>query len=277
MRITPQGEASVFAKVPGFAEHVAYEALSKTVAVASGKKLYLFGTDGQPKTAQPFVLPSSIGGLAVSPIAARLAASHYNGVQIYALDNLKQTEKNGPRSLPWKGSHLSLTYSTDGKWLISSMQENAIHLWRLADGLDLQMRGYIGKPTGFSWSHDGNLLATTGGAGVPLWSFKDKTQGPAGQQARVIAGSNTPDVIVTAVALHPNGPFVAVGYTDGLVLLANLHDQRSILIQAPDEANLTDAVTVLEWSGDGMNLLSATEGGIVLLTDFAKLLDGKAA
>jgi hypothetical protein len=33
----------------------------------------------------------------------------------------------------------------------------------------------------------------------------------------------------------------------------------------------------LEWSGDGMNLLSATEGGIVLLTDFAKLLDGKAA
>jgi WD40 repeat protein len=267
VRISAEGHAEPLAKIPSFAEHVAYDSLSKTLAVASGKKLFLFGPDGTPKTLQPYVLNSSIGGIAPSPIAARLAVSGYNEVQVFSLDNLKMQ----PRKLLWKGVHLSLTYSPDGKWLISAMQESAIHLWRLADGLDLHMRGYMAKPLGFSWGADADTLATTGGSGVPLWNFKNKTQGPAGQQARVIAGSGNSDVVVTAVAMHPKGPFIAIGYSDGLVLLANLHDERSILLQAPPEK--ATPVSSLCWSEGGLSLVSGTEGGQLLLTDFEMLLN----
>ena len=67
-------------------------------------------------------------GLAFLPKGYRLAAAHYNGVSLW-FPNADAT----PQLLEWKGSHLDATVSPDGRFLVTSMQENALHGWRLAD------------------------------------------------------------------------------------------------------------------------------------------------
>lgn len=263
---TPQGETTLLHSTGHmFLEHIAYCPRTKQILAATGKKLTAVKLTTAEATLLPQTLPSTIAGLAVSPLGARVAASHYGGATILATDS----PKNPPRTLPWKGSHLALTYSPCGKWLISAMQENAIHLWRLSDGMDLQMRGYPAKISQFSWSPSGLELATNGGFGVPLWNFSNKEKGPAGQQARVIADSGAQETTVSAVAMHPKGPFCAVGYADGLALLTNTDQDRAVLIQEPPAPQ--HPLTHLAWSPTGLHLATTTAAGTLTLVNFTKL------
>lgn len=260
---TPQGETRLLASTKYmFLENIVYFAKKNQILAATGKTITAIQTDGT-MVKLPHTLPSTVAGLALSPIGPRLAVSHYGGATILPLDNIK----NDPRLLPWKGSHLGLTYSPDGKWLISSMQEQAIHLWRLSDGLDLQMRGYPSKITQFSWSTSDTTLATNGGGGVPLWDFSGP-KGPAGTQARVLADSGAQNTLVTAVAMHPKGPFCAIGYTDGLTLLTQVVEDRAVLLHHPNE----QATTHLAWHPSGTYLATANAAGTLTVTDFAALV-----
>jgi WD40 repeat protein len=268
--VSPQGEPLWHERLKSpFLEHLAYEPATKTLAVATGRTVALYGLDGALRhTLEGH--PSTVLGLAASPLAPRLAVAHHNGVTIHNLQNPKQP----PRVLAWKGVHQALTYSPDGKWLISAMQEQAIHLWRLGDGLDLQMRGYPGKIKQFSWRHDGLELATDGGHGLVLWPFpKNKPDGPAGQSARSLAESDPGSeagagTLVTAVAMHPKGPFAALGYGDGLILLTNTQTRQSLLLKAPDSQGPT---TTLAWNTNGLHLLAGTQAGWLALIDFSRL------
>lgn len=257
------GESRLLATTKSmFLEHLAYYPKKRQLLAATGKTVTVINPDGST-FALPHKLPSTVAGLAVSPIGPRLAVAHYGGATILALD----TPKNPPRLLPWKGSHLGLTYSPDGKWLISAMQEQAIHLWRLSDSLDLQMRGYPSKITQFSWDNTGTVLATNGGGGVPLWDFSTP-KGPAGTQARVLADSGAQNTLVTAVAMHPKGPFCAIGYSDGLTLITQTVEDRAVLLHHPTEK----PVSHVAWSPDGLHLATASTTGHLHLTDFTTLV-----
>ncbi len=263
---TVEGETRLLAATKYmFLENIVYYPKRNTIYAATGKKITAISLNTQHPTLNtlPHAVPSTAAGLALSPIGPRLAVSHYGGVTIMALDN----PSNPPRILNWKGSHLGLTYSPDGKWLISSMQEQAIHLWRLSDSLDLQMRGYPSKITQFSWDSTGTTLATNGGGGVPLWDFST-FKGPAGTQARVLADSGAQQTLVTAVAMHPKGPFAAIGYTDGLTLLTQTAEDRAILLHEPNASFVAHTA----WSATGLHLATAHNNGILTLTDFATLV-----
>src|SRR5947209_5111267 len=192
--------------------------------------------------------PSTVRGLAFQPKGFRLAACHYNGVSLWF-----PKIETGPQTLEWKGAHLDATFSPDGRFLVSSMQENALHGWRLADARNMRMTGYPGKTRSLAWSHDGQWLATSGADAAVVWPFKDK-DGPMGKAPRECG---VRDARVTKVAFHPKALVVAIGYADGLILLCRLGDAAEILVRPPGGG----PVSALAWNGDGSRLLFGLESG----------------
>jgi hypothetical protein len=65
------------------------------------------------------------------------------------------------------------------------------------------------------------------------------------------------DTRVSTVACHPKQPLLAIGYSDGMVLLVRLADAAEVLVRRPEGA----AVTALAWRRDGKLLALGTEDG----------------
>jgi WD40 repeat protein len=199
-----------------------------------------------------FVAPSTVRGLAFYPKGYRLAASHYNGVSLW-YPNVEAT----PEILSWKGSHLDITVSRDGRFIITAMQENALHGWKLPEKKDMRMTGYPGKSRSLSWSHDGNWLATSGAQACIIWPFQSKT-GPMGQSPRECGVRSAR---VSCVAFHPSALVVSIGYEDGLVLLCRLADGAEIPVRTAKTDDRSGAVTALGWDPDGKRLVMGTSSG----------------
>ncbi|MEA2859149.1 MAG: hypothetical protein QOC72_1188, partial [Methylobacteriaceae bacterium] len=66
-----------------------------------------------------FDAPSTTRGLAFLPKGYRLAVAHYNGVSLWF-----PNASAAPEKLEWKGSHIDVTVSPDGRFVLTTMQEN---------------------------------------------------------------------------------------------------------------------------------------------------------
>ncbi len=217
----------------------------KAYAWSAGKQVSARDEAGTIKT---WSAPSTARGLAFQPKGFRLAATHYNGATLW-FPKVEGT----PQALEWKGAHLNVTFSPDGRFLVTSMQENALHGWRLQDSRNMRMTGYPAKTRSLSWSHDGQWLATSGADAAVIWPFKDK-DGPMGKAPRECG---VRQARVTQVAFHPKALVVAIGYADGLVLLCRLGDAAEILARHPGDG----AVSALAWDASGARLLFGLESG----------------
>jgi WD40 repeat protein len=215
------------------------------LAWSAGKTVSSRDEGGAVKT---WGAPSSVRGLAFQPKGYRLAATHYNGASLW-FPNVE----GQPQTLAWKGAHLDATFSPDGRFLVTSMQENALHGWRLADARDMRMTGYPAKTRSLSWSHDGQWLATSGADAAIVWPFKDK-DGPMGKAPRECG---VREARATRVAFHPRALVVAIGYSDGLVLLCRLADGAEILVRVNSGA----PISALAWQDSGARLLFGLETG----------------
>ncbi len=216
-----------------------------TIAWSVGKEVRARDAKGAIKT---FSAPSTVRGLAFFPKGTRLAITHYNGATLWFPNTAA-----APETFEWKGSHLDIIVSPDGRFLVTSMQENALHGWRIADRKDMRMSGYPAKTRSMSWSCDGHWLATSGAEAAILWPFKDK-DGPM-QKAPQELGVRRAKV--TCVACHPKAPVVAQGYDDGCILLCRLTDGAEILVRPSAEAS----ITALAWDRPGQRLLFGDHAG----------------
>jgi WD40 repeat protein len=217
-----------------------------SVAWSAGKTAFVKTMKGDERS---FDAPSTVAGLAFLPKGFRLAIAHYNGATLW-FPNAQGAE---PQRLEWKGSHLGVTVSPDGRFLITSMQEPQLHGWRIVDGQHMRMSGYSARVRSLSWGGDGDYLATSGSEQLILWPFDGKN-GPMGRQPTILAQDAAR---VSAVACHPKQPVVAVGYADGKVLLVRTEDGALILV---NEAN-GEPVSAIAWAADGQTLCFGTEGG----------------
>ncbi|MBS7704601.1 WD40 repeat domain-containing protein [Chelatococcus asaccharovorans] len=214
------------------------------IAWSAGKTVRTRDGKGQLRS---FTAPTTAQGLAFMPKGYRLAIAHYNGVTLW-FPNTDAT----PDVLAWKGSHLGVTVSPDGQYVVTAMQENSLHGWRLSDRKDMRMSGYPSKTRSLSWSHDGNWLATSGAEAAIIWPF-DK-QGPMGRAPRECG---VRPVRVARVAFHPRALVLASAYEDGTVLLIRLTDASELLVQ-----NATGAsITALAWDDSGRSLAFGDEAG----------------
>jgi WD40 repeat protein len=215
------------------------------VAWSAGKQAFVQAGKGVEKSLD---LPSTPGALAFAPKGTRLAIAHYNGATLW-FPNVTAA----PELLEWKGSHLGVSFSPDGRFLVTSMQEPALHGWRLADKKDMRMSGYATRVRSLDWTADGKWLATSGSSQVVLWPFQAK-DGPMGKTPKMLAPTGEQ---ADAVACHPKDAVLAVGYADGLVLMVRMDDGAEILARRPGGA----PVTALAWSPSGKMLAWGAEDG----------------
>src|SRR5215203_5247909 len=202
---------------------------------------------GREKT---FTAPSSVRGLAFAPKGYRLALSHYNGATLW-FPNLDAK----PEPLEWKGSHLDVTWSPNARFLVTSMQENSLHGWRLQpDKGHMRMSGYPAKTRSWSWSHDGHWLAPSGADAAIVWPFESK-DGPMGKAPRECGARPAK---VTRVAFHPKAYALAIGYDDGMILLVRLTDASELLVRRTSPGS---GVTALAWDGAGQRLAFGAADG----------------
>lgn len=245
----PDGSTRTFAEVGAFSWIDAI-ALHKDggVAWSSGKAVYARDAKGKEKR---LAMPSSVRGLAFAPKGYRLAAAHVDGATLW-FPNLD----SAPERLEWKGAHLDLVWSPDGRFVVTSMQENALHGWRLQpDKGHMRMSGYTSKPRSLSWTDDGKWLATSGADAVILWPF-DSKEGPTGKQPRECG---VRPAQVARVACHPRSPVLAAGYQDGAILLIRLTDASELLVRPAVKGS---PVTALAWDAKGRALAYGCADGV---------------
>ncbi len=226
---------------------------SGAYAYAAGRTVTARDDKGRTKL---FEAPSTPRGLAFAPKGYRLAIAHYNGATLW-FPNLDAK----PEALDWKGSHLDVVWSPDNRFVVTVMQENSLHGWRLApDKGHMRMSGYSAKPRSTSWSFGGAWLATSGADAAIVWPF-DSKEGPTGKAPRECGVRHAK---VTRVSFHPNVNVLAVGYEDGCVLLVRFDDGAELLVRRPVPES---GVTALAWDRRGGRLaFGCRDGAAGILT-----------
>jgi WD40 repeat protein len=194
-------------------------------------------------------LPSSGRGLCFAPKGFQLYIARYNGVSLW----FPRTQGT-PKEVTWKGSHLDVTASRDGRFVVSSMQENEMHGWRLADNGNMRMSGYPSKVRSMSWSFDGKWLASSGADAAIVWPFMTR-EGPMGKPPLELGIRPSR---VERVAFHPTAPVLAVGYKDGCVWFIRMDDESILQARSAGEGG---PVTALAWNSDGNMLAFGSEEG----------------
>ncbi len=114
MRITPGESPSELLKVKGrWIENIAATDETGLIACTAGKNVHLL--DGEKVVV--FAHPTTAAGVAFDPKGRRLAVAHYNGASLWWTKSADQQ----PKLFEWKGSHIAVTWSPDGRFLVTSM------------------------------------------------------------------------------------------------------------------------------------------------------------
>ncbi|MDX8455123.1 WD40 repeat domain-containing protein [Mesorhizobium sp. VK9D] len=216
------------------------------IAYASGKNAFVRFADGKTKE---FIHPRSVEGLAFSPKGMRFGVARYNGATLHF-----PAAEGKPVELEWAGAHTGISFSPDGAFLVTTMQENALHGWKLADGKHMRMSGYPGKVKSLSWSVKGKWLASSGAPAAIVWPFASK-DGPMGK-APLEFGTRG-NTMVTCVACHPSQDVVAIGYEDGMVIAARFADAKEVLLRRPGKG----AITAMMWDKEERRIVFGSAAG----------------
>ena len=255
------GTAAALAKGRRWVAHVASVVDTKRpedgglIAFASGRQVEL--RDGTGTLIKTLDHEATVSGIAFDARGKRVAASHYNGASLW----FTGAKSESARRLAWKGSHLGVALHPDGEALVTAMQENELHGWRLPDGHNMRMSGYPQKTLSFGFSRNGRWLATSGAEAVVLWPFFGG--GPMGKAPTELAG--VPDSACVRVAFHPQQDIVAAGFADGTVLMSDVASKRVLPACGPGRG----AVSALAFSPDGSRLAFGTESGLLASLDLS--------
>jgi WD40 repeat protein len=249
---TPEGSEPLLHRPGRWVEAIAVSRKGH-IAVGIGRDALLL-QGGEPHVCE---MPSTAAGLGFDAKGAILAVAHYGGVSLIDAGH----PKRAPQRLTWKGSHIRVSFSPNGKFVVSVMSENALHGWRIKDGANMAMSGYPSKPRSLSWSADGRLLASSGADGAVVWSFGGR-DGPMGTSAVSLGARG---VQVTALAWHPSAPMLALGYRDGAVRLCRAEDGALLPLREP----LGDPIFAVAFDAEGKHLGMLSAGGALSRLDLS--------
>ena len=227
---------------------------SGALAAATGKQVDVFLADGQERKIE---CERAIGAIAFAPKGMRLALARHDGVDLVWVNS-----DSGRKFLEWKGAHIGVTFSPDGRYLVSTMQENALHGWRLGDERHMRMTGYPAKVKSVSWSPRGKWLASSGAPAAIVWPFAGK-DGPMGKAPLELGSLG--NMQVTQVCFNPGEEVVAAGYEGGTVAAIRIADGQVSILRKQGHS----PISALGWNSQGTLLCFGSESGEAGIVDIA--------
>jgi len=244
------GSARVILGDATWSERLAWSGNGRLLAVATGRALRVFGSDGELRSSLP-QHPGVIAAIAWRGKSEELASVGNGGARVHRLGPQPQT-----REYPWQGACLTASWSPDGRVLATGMQDGSVHFWNIAAATQSQMRGYGAKVALTSWSANSRLLATAADELIIVWDFSGR--GPEGSEPLQL-GAHT--ARLTQLAFQPKGSLLAAGARDHRLTL-----WRTAQPQQPVDADLyADEVALLRWSNDGAQLAVADRAGVLTI------------
>jgi WD40 repeat protein len=250
-RISASGDVTELAHVPRKWITQVAAGPQGAIAYAHSKSTFVRLADG---TTKEFIEERTVEGIAFAPKGLRIAVARYNGVSLHWVGMSAQ-----PTILEWKGAHTGVVFSPDGQFVVTTMQENALHGWKMdvkagAEARHMRMTGYPAKVKSLSWSAKGKWLASSGAPAAIVWPFQGK-DGPMGK-APLELGTRA-NIMATCVRFHPLEDILAIGFIDGMILAVRISDNKEALLRRPGKG----AITSMSWSKSGKLLAFASEAG----------------
>ncbi len=203
---------------------------SGLIAFSYGRTLAVIDAK-DPAFRRDFAHERTVSGVAFEPKGRRIATSTYGGAALW----YARIEKQQPVLLKWAGSHTAVAFSPDGAFVVTAMQDNQLHGWRLKDAKNLRMGGYPAKVRSLAFLANGQLLATSGAQGAVLWPFVG-SNGPMGREASEIGFDDAS--LVNLVSARVEHGLLAAGLNDGRVWVAHPAAQGLNFVKADRGAGI---------------------------------------
>lgn len=243
-------EAVVLATAKGqWIDAIDASAESGLIAFSAGKALSVIDAN-DAAFRRDFQHERTVSGVAFEPKGRRIATSTYGGAALW----FARIADQKPTFMKWAGSHIGVAFSPDGAFVITAMQDNQLHGWRLKDQRNLRMGGYPGKVKSVAFLNGGKLMATSGAQGAVLWPFIG-ADGPMGREATEIGFDE--GSLVALVAATPRSGLLAAGLNDGRVWLADPAGQGLNFLKAEKGAS----ICALAMAPDAKRVAWADEDG----------------
>ncbi len=225
------------------------------LAAAQAKSLHIFDRNGLT-THGLSGLVASVVDFAWNPDApAEIATTGAGGATLWRLG-----EKEPFARFDWGGASLLVEWSGDGRWLATGDQTPSVHVYDISRDHPLHIEGFESKVQALAFSHNSKKLATAGSPVVTVWPTTGK-KGPEGAAPIQIEGSETPVTTlafspatgqlasgdesgillvvtfesgqfrrkrarlesgISSLCWHPSLPLLAIGHTDGKVMILSL-------------------------------------------------------
>jgi len=235
-----------------WSEHLAFAPNGRLLAVATGRRLHIFQSDGTLRHSID-THAGVIAALAWRPKSSEIAAVGNGGARIHRLEPQLQT-----REYAWPGACLSASWSPDGRVLASGLQVGSVHVLFPASATQSEMKGYGAKVALTGWSGNGRYLGTAAGEALVIWDV-----GKSARAAESIA-LRAHTARISEFAFRPTGTWLASAARDLRLLL-----WRAGQSTEPQDAHLLGAEsTLLRWSPDGRYLAVGDAQGTLSIFEF---------
>ncbi|KAB0241844.1 hypothetical protein EZJ55_16060 [Microcystis aeruginosa EAWAG127a] len=211
----------------------------------SGYSLHLFNEEGKE-------LDAIVEAIKAGKILQKHNAS--NTKVIDALQKILVEGRESNRLVGHNGSVNSVSFSSDGKTLVSGSRDKTIKLWNVETGKEIRtLKGHDSYVLSVNFSPDGKTLVSgSWDKTIKLWNVE------TGKEIRTLKGH---DSAVISVNFSPDGKTLVSGSYDNTIKLWNVETGKEIrTLKGHDSYVLS-----VNFSPDGKTLVSGSEDNTIKL------------